>query len=388
MKRNADSKHTLVLHIGTAKTGTTSIQKFLSDNAEELRRYGWYYPPFTKIWYQMERGWSPLKLKNGYVFRHSLLDRWDKERMLRLWGLLRSYLIRYNVILSEEAIWGHPAVDTVKTIRFIKKMYPNIKIIVYLRRQDLYAEALWNQRVKRDAIRVGSMREYLKDPRLKKTMDYYTILRGIEHLIGRENMVVHVFEKECLAQGDLIQDFFTSLEIPVDWNHLIYHRGGENERLDVDLLAVKRIFNKTYAEYISDIDRPSTIVMKNYIDAIRPDKKRFGYMTLEEREDILQRYEKGNQKVAKRYLNKKDGILFQNRNIQIPVYDANITEREKRIIRLFAKIAAEQDNEMEEMKQQKPLDYLKKTVSYIIRHVLIRLKRVLYPFIVLLLPYL
>ncbi|ECK1948373.1 hypothetical protein FQV93_06695, partial [Campylobacter lari] len=35
---------TAYVHIGTPKTGTTSIQKFLNDNREALKQIGYYYP--------------------------------------------------------------------------------------------------------------------------------------------------------------------------------------------------------------------------------------------------------------------------------------------------------------------------------------------------------
>ena len=37
----------VVLHIGRHKTGTTSIQKFLHANSDELKSYGLYYPKNT-----------------------------------------------------------------------------------------------------------------------------------------------------------------------------------------------------------------------------------------------------------------------------------------------------------------------------------------------------
>lgn len=39
-------KNKLILHIGTQKTGTSSLQTFLTKNRKILDKYGWSYPEF------------------------------------------------------------------------------------------------------------------------------------------------------------------------------------------------------------------------------------------------------------------------------------------------------------------------------------------------------
>ena len=392
MNNRTNKMHTLVFHIGTPKTGTTSIQTFLYNNSEELKRYGWCYPPFNHIWYRMERGWGYPNLKrNGIVFRRSFMEDWDRRKKMKLWGFVRSYLRRYNVIISEEWMWGSLGIDLIKSLGVIKEICPNIKIIVYLRRQDLFVDAWWNQKVKSGDLQVENIGIFKNEKYVVESLDYYSIIHQIEGLIGKENLIVRVFEKESFIQGDLIKDFLASLEIPVDWNRVKDNEKRENERLDEDLLAVKLEFNKTYAKYISEISRRSVTVQNNIVGAKIPDRKRFGYLSPEEREEIIKKYEEGNRIIAKDYLGREDGVLFRDRNVQIPVYNANLSEREKRIIHLFAKIAAEQDNKLEKLRQQKPWDYFKKALrgiaGPIARHILIMIRKICYPFTAIMLPY-
>lgn len=49
-------KNTLILHIGTPKTGTTAIQKFLYDNQTLLKEKGFFYPEIQKIMYGVTNG--------------------------------------------------------------------------------------------------------------------------------------------------------------------------------------------------------------------------------------------------------------------------------------------------------------------------------------------
>ena len=53
----------LVLHIGTEKTGTTSIQEFLKKNMVRLRENGVYIPQSPMVGYGNHR-WIPLIANN------------------------------------------------------------------------------------------------------------------------------------------------------------------------------------------------------------------------------------------------------------------------------------------------------------------------------------
>ena len=41
-------EHTLLIHIGISKTGTSALQTFLYENMEKLEEYGWRYPDLNK----------------------------------------------------------------------------------------------------------------------------------------------------------------------------------------------------------------------------------------------------------------------------------------------------------------------------------------------------
>ena len=97
---------TLHVHIGTPKTGTTSIQNFCVDNEKLLEKQGYCYPLFP---YSYK---SVAKVRNGHFLFGMITDEngtRDKEKeaanykggMQKLHELFRTY---DNIILSDEAL--------------------------------------------------------------------------------------------------------------------------------------------------------------------------------------------------------------------------------------------------------------------------------------------
>ena len=98
---------TLHVHIGTPKTGTTSIQNFCADNEALLTQAGYCYPVFPYHYPAV------AKLRNGHFLFGKILDseggrdkQKEKERyqegIQRVHELFQTY---HDVILSDEDIW-------------------------------------------------------------------------------------------------------------------------------------------------------------------------------------------------------------------------------------------------------------------------------------------
>lgn len=86
-------ENTLLLHIGTPKTGTTALQKFLSENSEELKKQGWDFPDMLKEW-QIQYGERAYKStqRNGLLLRWSIIKKWSEEKKEKLWQMILKHL--------------------------------------------------------------------------------------------------------------------------------------------------------------------------------------------------------------------------------------------------------------------------------------------------------
>ncbi|MES9963648.1 MAG: hypothetical protein ABW116_08905 [Candidatus Sedimenticola sp. 20ELBAFRAG] len=175
----------LYLHIGTGKTGSTSIQETFSS----LGRDGLYF-----------RSW-----KKATVFINNVDD---------ILGELSRVDDRLIVLSSE---WLFRAKEG-----FIRKLGSklndlfDVNIIIYLRRQDEFAVSAYQQNTKRfdgKGVR-GSVS--LPEGFGNGIMDYNDICLRWAEVFGREKMNIRVFSQEDLLKGCVINDFARVIGVPLD----------------------------------------------------------------------------------------------------------------------------------------------------------------------------
>ena len=134
---------TIFIHIGTPKTGTTAIQNFLNDNRTTLKKYGLIYPVF-KVKYQRERS-----VRNGHWLINPEVSREKYDECMK--HLIHVTNKFSRVVLTDEGFWNRGGAETDFWLNLRKVLEPRdiqLKVIVYLRRQDDYAYSYYAQRIK------------------------------------------------------------------------------------------------------------------------------------------------------------------------------------------------------------------------------------------------
>lgn len=344
-------KNVLLLHIGMPKTGTTVIQDFLGTNSEKVEPYGWYYPNFKVMFPEMKAHWSG-KYKNGDF----LYEGWrniniHSENWEMLWEFLLKKLKCSNVILSAEELFEW---DTNYIIREIKNKYDNVKLLVYLRRQDEYIESRWNQEVKSEELCLETkFDDYVSKlpdeySHIYEGLFYWNKLEQLARIVGRDNIIVRVYEKEQFigTRKNIVSDFLYAIGITDDI------QSGEKEkklnvRLNAKTLEIKRIFNTFLRNkgpkekrYYSNLFRQLSLVSDD------GKKNSMGYFTNDKRVEFFMQFEKQNELVAREYLHRDDGTLFYENRIDCPQEIKYVTESEEEIIKAFAYIIVEQATKM------------------------------------------
>ena len=327
-------KNELIFHIGTPKTGTTSLQEFFVSSPDMLEKMGYYYPNFGNKNVPNVNGYYFVNYPSKQNMKEHSSKQWEK-----LWQTIDFYLEKGNVIISNELFWN----NSVKEVyRYAVDRGMNVKIVVYLRRQDLYLEAYYNQCIK-SGYESDTFQSWLEKSAYQKDSSnahYLKELMQLEEIVGRENMMIRVFEKEQmhLEKLDIINDFMRTI-IPEFGEQISMNRS--NERLSPDVNELKRIFNSVVTFGRSAANRDDYQQLFLQLSDVYQDSnvdKRAGYMTEKERRSLMQLYNEENQEIARRYLNRENGILFYDNNYDIPLVQINMTPGEQLITKYISMI--------------------------------------------------
>lgn len=344
-------KNTLLIHIGKMKTGTTALQVFLYENREKLRQYGWCYPDLKKELPELQTWFLANKEKNGTVF-YTTEGNVDvtSENWNRTWETVLRSLEKYNVVISSEEIDNQ---DTEKFLAGAKEKYDNIKVVVYLRRQDKAVESLWNQEIKGGWTCAATIQEFISED-VVENFYYLKKLDRISEIIGKENVIVKAYEKQqfCGTNNTITSDFLSILGINPDedeWKDCYF----PNPRLEGNYLEIKKVFNSIQlAQSASTKEGQYAQSFMALSQFFYPEKKNEGYFTLDERKKFLEQFYADNSKIAQEYLHREDGKLFYDNNMDYPLYD--VVPRNAftdDMIRAFSTLICMQNDSMQKMFQ-------------------------------------
>lgn len=234
----------LVLHIGTEKTGTSSIQSFLKANKKQFLEQGYYYLS-TPNW-DLFRELAVYALREGtrddFLNDNSILTT-DGERCFRAefrtriqseMALLPKHI--HTVIASCEHLHSRIRFeDEVESIKSLFGSYiESYQIITYLRPQIDVAVSRYSTDLKSGEAPSSNLNQYLNDTFIKHSgwYNYSTSLSIWEGAFGLDAMTVRLFSKSEFYQGDLIDDF-------------LYVVGGESAVIIRDKCLYPRTVNES-----------------------------------------------------------------------------------------------------------------------------------------------
>lgn len=285
------------LHIGTHKTGSTSIQNVLTKEKEKLKKEGIYYlGSFRELS-------KPMKLRTEYDEEH--VRRFQKNARERI---EQNKKFKPHTYIASNENWSgrmlnaydNAALNAKILYDIFKPFEFEIKIIVYLRRQDLFLESAYAQKIKRGDIDVPFI-DFLEVVNSKK-LHWNNLLDSYAEFFGRDNIIVERFAKEYLpTPNSLIQSFGKI----INSNHLTRYEKTvvENRGYSKDVMEFARLANKHLtSEEIRTLR--SLLIEAN----IKSDN--YSYFNVNNRKELLSHFEKSNRKVVTDYLGGKEDELF------------------------------------------------------------------------------
>jgi hypothetical protein len=234
----------LYLHIGTEKTGTTSLQKFMAANREPLERRGVYYPRSPGV---------ENHIALTAVARRNRSELWDQLRIndREQWETFRrDFRQKFSMELAEHhaqtvVMSGEHCSSRLRSdeevhrlLEFLDRFFTEITVIAYLRRQDDFLASTHSTDVKNG----GTQPLQIPDAEtIAFRYDYWELLSRWARVFGRENIVVRRCGKTFLSNGSLIDDFMgiVGLVSSPDFDR----PEVLNESLDAECLEFLRLMN-------------------------------------------------------------------------------------------------------------------------------------------------
>jgi hypothetical protein len=201
----------IFLHIGTGKTGTSSIQNFLNQHQDLLRMQHKVLYPNTGLVHSQHFG--------EVIHAHYDLPGWIAKRHHEPLQILLNEISTAScdtVIISCENLY-HNLVES--DLVFLRELLTDfeVHVVCYVRRQDLYMESAWKQQVKVGAMRMP-FEQFLErhtDARFLHEVhaNYYRMLRIWANVWGQEHLRVRVFDPSAWPHRDLIHDFAVACDL-------------------------------------------------------------------------------------------------------------------------------------------------------------------------------
>jgi hypothetical protein len=234
----------LVLHIGSGKTGTSSIHRFLDVNRDRLAEMDWLYPrsPGRGRHAQLGLYVRSSERLDGMPSWHRL--KFDDPRRFRL--AFRRRLFReieesglHQVLLSDEGLYGLAGPALSRLRQFTDLLARSLRIVVYLRRQEEHLLSRYQQTVKVGEVR--RLTDWAAEDR-SATYDYRARLGAWQGNLEPDLLVVRRFERNRFSGGSLLKDFTEAcgMDIPVDAMEPTEDR---NASLDAERVEFLRLLN-------------------------------------------------------------------------------------------------------------------------------------------------
>lgn len=311
---------TVYLHIGTSKTGTTALQKFMRKNEEEMKKQGYCYP-LMKLGIQAlyrDRNAQFLIYESIHEKRKKGETSAQHEFRVKENGYLQvaEAAKKYeNIVLSDEQIWYKSKKEEnfwKEMVEDFRKIGCEVKVIVYLRRQDLLVQSLWNQNVKMFRKTEVSFEECVNSDYFDYfPLDYYAHLKEIEKDVGKENLIVRPYERGRFggSEGSIFSDFFESIGLTLTDK---FSKDGikTNFSLEGNYVEIKRLMNAVpeYRRMRDFMARP--VLNGSTYYTLQDENEKTNMFTYEGQVAFLERYEESNRRVAEEYLGRKGEPLF------------------------------------------------------------------------------
>lgn len=242
-RRNSKKLPLVILHIGTEKTGTTSIQQFIYKNRHKLAKQDIH----------TLSGFGKPNNREFVAFFQKSLDDWAKAKGIKSRKEMQTYFLNFEprfardvrrkkkemnspvfIITSEHFSSRLRTMEELESVRdFLMKYFDKVRIICYFRPQVEMATSLHSTGLREQS-------SLSLEKRLKSVVpeNYYYNFHEVAKLwssvFGKENLRLRIFHRKKLVAEDVRHDFLYALKstgVVIDSRKLHFNIAPANESL-------------------------------------------------------------------------------------------------------------------------------------------------------------
>ena len=250
----------LIVHIGTEKTGSTTLQAFLNDNREQLAKDGFaLFQPECDATQLVRNNRHFVAMfqkdnRNDDYFRHHQLDGDEALNQFRQQVTAEfDQFLRdlpsdiHSVVLSSEHF--HSRLQSAEEVQdfadFMKARFDDFRIIGYCREQSALCRSAYSTAVKSGEKRAFSDYQKMCRPQ-NHYYNYLRMFRFWRKAFGPKALRTRLFDKESLRNKDICRDFlgFRFLNNRLDLNRYNFDQPAYNLSLGPTGLQLILLINR------------------------------------------------------------------------------------------------------------------------------------------------
>ncbi len=286
----AQSRPRLVLHIGTHKTGTTAIQVRLESLLDESDSIVYIRP--NEVFYQLSdaREYSQsLTAKLKDFFQQQLSIKQAETYILSFEGLSGNLFAGYS---NSQLI-----AQTVSTA--VSDIF-DVKVIIYIRRQDYFIESIYAQLAK--TVVIPDMVSFLHSLPAN-SFDWHLLIGHWRECFGRENINVMIYNKaDLFSTGGIFKNFIDAAEINEAEFCDNYPFRLDNVSFNRDAIEIARLVGPELL--------PNEFpILCNILESYSVDGKHFPLFSRRERSQIIKKFSISNELLRKEYFSDRKRVF-------------------------------------------------------------------------------
>jgi hypothetical protein len=188
---------TLLLHVGPHKTGSTAVQRALTDSRPALQRQGWSYPDI---------GYS-------YLGHHEFAAALQPQQRAALAPLVAAMAaLPQNIVLSSEN-FSRVGTEGWARLRDLLAGRYRLRAVYMLRNPLGLLFSSWQEAVKHGSVEQlpDYLLSHIAAPFTSSVLNPDLCLDPLAEVFGREAIEIHSYEKAVAGTGGLVQHFFAEV---------------------------------------------------------------------------------------------------------------------------------------------------------------------------------